>query len=145
MGNNNSVNIGERITFIRKNVFHMSQSDFSSILGISQTYLSLIENNSRSVNSETVIRFAESLHISSDLLYPDRISDEEISDFFLLDKTVSDTVISKILSEAKDYCDSMSYALSDCDKEFLDKLMRIPETDRKKLYNALSTISDLYD
>ncbi len=137
--------IGGRISFLRKEVFHMTQAEFSSVLGIGQGYLSQIETGARGLSSDGINNISEKLCIDKDLLYPDKVSDEAISEYFMLNNNLSDELITNMLSKVKSFCDSMNYSLTTADTEFISRLMQLSETERNSFYKSLSILSNLWD
>ena len=54
--------IAGRIMYIRKNVLHLTQKEFSEALGISQSFLSQIESGNRIIPADVVIKINQVFH-----------------------------------------------------------------------------------
>lgn len=63
---------GENLKRIRKDM-NITQLDMAKMLGISQNYLSDIENNNRNINTKRLIEFSNKLDISVSVLINDNI------------------------------------------------------------------------
>lgn len=63
---------GDNIKRIRKEM-KLTQLDMAKMLGISQNYLSDIENNNRNINTKRLIEFSNKLDISVSVLINDNI------------------------------------------------------------------------
>lgn len=63
-----SKNITSRMIYLRNNILHMTQSEFSSALNISQTYLSLIESGKKDVSMSTFESVLSVFKVSYDWL-----------------------------------------------------------------------------
>lgn len=63
---------GENLKRIRKEM-KLTQLDMAKMLGISQNYLSDIENNNRNINTKRLIEFSNKLDISVSVLINDNI------------------------------------------------------------------------
>ena len=52
-------NITSRVIYLRNQILHMTQSEFASVLKMSQTYLSLIESGKRKKHIRILMMFRE--------------------------------------------------------------------------------------
>lgn len=72
----------------------LTQNQMSKLLGISQNYLSLIEQDKKTPSTEAIANFASSLSISKDALIlvssdaPKELNDKDIEDFMRLQQNI---------------------------------------------------------
>ena len=69
--------LGERIYEARKRR-KLTQSDLAEMVGISNTYLSHIENGSKNMSMDTFIDIANALGVTADELLIDNISSKDL-------------------------------------------------------------------
>lgn len=113
--------LAERILFFRTEVLDISQKEFAAILNISQSCLSMIENNQRLVNRSLIhaINMAFNVKIEDDIY----------------DMSQSESSNSSIAVLSKEY--SLSYS----EEAFIEYFLRLAPTDRAELLNCLRTLS----
>ncbi len=140
MNKSNNTDTGKRISFLRKKVFRMSQSEFASTLGISQPYLAQLESGKRQLSDENKNRFADILKLDPGFFDPEAVTDTQINDFLFPDNSLSDDDIGKILSELKDLHNPV---LSQKDKEFITWLLTLSDESRNSFYKAVSVLRKL--
>ena len=84
-----------------------TQSQMADMLGISQNYLSLIEQNKKMPSNESIKSFASSLRISEDALkfigseVPAELSDKDSNDFQRLQQNILSLLIFQLSGELK--------------------------------------------
>jgi transcriptional regulator with XRE-family HTH domain len=98
--------IGNVLKLLRTSANH-TQSQMAELLGISQNYLSLIEQNKRVPSNESLKAFASSLKISEDALkfvaseVPAELDDKDSFDFQRLQKNILSLMIFQSSGELK--------------------------------------------
>ena len=93
--------IADRISYLRREIFHMKQSQFSKLIDISQTYLSLIENHRKPVFYDTVLKIATTNDINIEWLLYGRESDKIFNSNNINEQYVKSIQWEKALSDFK--------------------------------------------
>jgi len=65
---NIKIQIGERVTLIRRDIMHMSKCDFAKLIGMKNQYLGAVEKGTRGLTTEKIIKICKCCNISSDYL-----------------------------------------------------------------------------
>ena len=84
-----------------------TQSEMAKLLGISQNYLSLIEQNKKFPSNESIKSFASSLKISEDALkfigsdVPAELNEKDSNDFQRLQQNILSLLIFQLSGELK--------------------------------------------
>ncbi len=81
--------IGKRIRFYRLQL-DLSQEEFASRIPVSRTYLSYLETGTRRLGLETLVRIANVLRVSSEVLLEDSLEETAESGNTLLLKSLLD-------------------------------------------------------
>lgn len=98
--------IGNVLKLLRANV-GLTQSQMAIKLGISQNYLSLIEQNKKVPSNETIKSFASTLGLSEDALkfisseVPAELDDRDSNDFQRLQQNILSLLIFQLSGELK--------------------------------------------
>jgi transcriptional regulator with XRE-family HTH domain len=98
--------IGNVLKLLRTSI-GSTQSQMADMLGISQNYLSLIEQNKKMPSNESIKSFASSLRISEDALkfigseVPAELSEKDSNDFQRLQQNILSLLIFQLSGELK--------------------------------------------
>jgi len=98
--------IGNVLKLLRTSI-GSTQSQMADMLGISQNYLSLIEQNKKTPSNESIKNFASSLKISEDALkfigsdVPAELDEKDSNDFQRLQQNILSLLIFQISGELK--------------------------------------------
>lgn len=65
---NIKMQIGKRVTLIRRDIMHMSKCDFAKLIGMKNQYLGAVEKGERGLTTEKIIQICNCCNISSDYL-----------------------------------------------------------------------------
>lgn len=130
--------IVERIHFLRNDVLHMNQKQFSNILDISQTYISLLESGERPLSSTLAIKIISSFHINPEWL----IYGKESEDIFSISSTTENGT-SHLRIDALNNLVQI-YSLKSKDVTFLQWYLSLSANERLSFIDALDNIAHLY-
>jgi len=72
------MDIGKSIRKIRREECNMNQTEFSELIGISQTYLSQIENNKKTPNISVLERMAHEANVPLSIVFWFGISEADV-------------------------------------------------------------------
>lgn len=61
-------NITSRVIYLRNQILHMTQSEFASVLKMSQTYLSLIESGKKAITKPTIDNILSTFKVNMEWL-----------------------------------------------------------------------------
>ncbi len=133
-----NLQIGKRLTILRNNILHLSQLQCADSLGISQTYLSMLESGKRKITHETVLLYVERFNVSSQwLLFGDDsqgiVTNEPLfnADYYI-QKKQQDSLIS-----IKD-----AYHLDKTEADFLSHFLSQDSAIRKRFIKTLNDLKD---
>lgn len=137
--------IASRITHLRNDILHMTQAEFSSVLKISQTYLSLIEAGKKSVPQTMIENIISKFDVTMEWLIIGIGSDETIfahQHHPITKDSLLQSISSSAFNELK-----KTYRLADNELEFVQWFVTLPSKERE-LYlsglNYIAAISHLY-
>ncbi len=130
--------IVERIHFLRNDVLHMNQKQFSNVLDISQTYISLLESGDRPISTILVVKIIASFHINPNWL----IYGDESEDIFSISSTAENGT-KHLQIDALNNLVQM-YSLKSKDVAFLQWYLSMSANERLSFINALDNIVRLY-
>jgi len=65
---NIKMQIGKRVTLIRRDIMHMTKCDFAKLIGMKNQYLGAVEKGERGLTTEKIIQICKCCNISSDYL-----------------------------------------------------------------------------
>lgn len=131
--------IAARVVYLRTEILHMSQSQFASLLKISQTYLSMVENGKRQISGSIIQRIIATLSVNFEWLVYGVGNDDEI---FL-----SNTITKKYL-ESSSQSSSLSalqaaYSLNASEMDYISWYLSLSREERKQYVTAMKTISSM--
>lgn len=126
-----------RITYLRNDILHMTQAEFSSALNISQTYLSLIEAGKKNITEAIISNILITFRVNSDWLISGIGSDEDI---FLDNTTPKKYMPSQDLQVTLHELQKL-YQLSDNETTFVSWFLSLPSKDRALFLSCIETFS----
>lgn len=132
--------IVERVIRLRRDIYNMTQEQFSKTVGISQTYLSLLENGKREINTNAICQIATSLKVNLDwLIYglgePDANFTPEVP------QSIVPVRIDKITAQSNF---KKAFSLKESDMEFISWFANLPLKERSRYAKAFSAIAALH-
>jgi transcriptional regulator with XRE-family HTH domain len=133
-----NLQIGERLAILRNDILHLSQLQCADALGISQTYLSLLESGKRKITPETVLLYVEHFNVNAEWLLNGNDSqciignEPRYNADYYIHKKQQDSLIS-----IKD-----AYHLDKTEMDFLSRFLSQEPAKRKRF---LKTLNDLKD
>lgn len=127
--------ITNRIVYLRQHIFHMTQHQFADMIEISQPYLSLLENQKKELNMDTLMQIASSLNINFDwLIYGaggnDNIFQKDHDKHF--QKKEALTALKK------------AYSLGSSDIEFIKNYLTLSDKERSSVAKASDALRKLF-
>ena len=132
----NIASISERISYLRNDILHMTQAEFSSSLKISQTYLSLIESGKKNITEAIITNILTTFHVNADWFISGIGTDQDI----FLDSTPKPYIplldSETVLHELQKLCH-----LSDNETSFISWFVSLPEKDRTIFLSCIETFS----
>lgn len=131
-------NIATRITYLRNNILHMTQDEFSSALKISQTYLSLIESGKKAVSKATIKNVLLTFNVNMEWLMFGIGSDDEI----FLNHTSKESILQSMPDSSLDAL-KKAYQLTDNELHFVQWFVTLPSKEREMFLSSLDCISAL--
>lgn len=131
--------IADRISYLRREIFHMKQSQFSKLIDISQTYLSLIENHRKPVFYDTVLKIATTNDINIEWLLYGRESDKIFNSNNINEQYVKSIQREKALSDFKS-----SYSLNDREESFINWFSSLSAKERSSFLDAVENLQNLF-
>jgi transcriptional regulator with XRE-family HTH domain len=131
--------IAGRITYLRSKVLQMTQSQFASRVKISQTYLSLLENNKKEINVPTLLQICKSFHVNLDwMIYGVGGDDSIFESADITSGYLIQTSRENALNELQ-----LAYSLKSNEMDFISWYLSISPEKRQKLAAALRTLSEM--
>lgn len=127
--------IASRIIYLRQDVLHMSQQQFADAVGISQTYLSLLENQKKEFNMELLMQIVLSLNINLDWLIYGLGGNDNIFQA-RQNKELQRSEALKALKKA--------YSLRDTDIEFIQRYLSLSDKERTSLSKMSEIMRKLF-
>lgn len=131
--------IADRISYLRREIFHMKQSQFSKLIDISQTYLSLIENHRKPVFYDTVLKIATTNDVNIEWLLYGRESDNIFNSNKINEQYIKSTHKEKILDDLK-----CTYCLNDREISFVDWFSSLSSKERLSFLDAVENLQNLF-
>lgn len=133
----NIESMAARIAYLRNDILHMTQAEFSSALKISQTYLSLIESGKKNITEAIITNILITFHVNADWLISGIGTDQDI----LLDNTIPRNYIPSPDSEVALHELQKLCHLSDNETAFISWFVSLPEKDRTIFLSCIETFS----
>ncbi|MDY4838344.1 MAG: helix-turn-helix transcriptional regulator [Lachnospiraceae bacterium] len=134
----NLMQVAERLTFLRNDILHLNQSQCASILGISQTYLSLIESGKRKIKMDTVYTYVERLNVNIEwILYGNDEkgivgNEPKFNSEYLVQKQKQDCLLSL----------KNTFNLDDVEIDFISKYLSQDKSKRKRFIQTLKDLKN---
>lgn len=126
--------IANRIVYLRQNILRMTQHQFADAVEISQPYLSLLENQKKEFNMETLMQIASFLNINLDWLIYGIGGDKNIfRQGYHEQRRQADALVS--LKKA--------YSLKSTDIEFIQKYLSLSDKERSAIIKASDALRKL--
>lgn len=128
--------IGERLATLRSDILHLNQLQCADALGISQTYLSMLESGKRKITQETLLLYVERFGVNSEWII---LGDDSLGIVSAEPKFNADYYI---LKNQQDSFTSLkdAYHLDKTEAEFLSNFLAQEPTVRKRF---IKTLKDL--
>lgn len=130
--------IADRISYLRKEIFHMKQEQFSMLIDISQTYLSLIENHKKQVFYDTLLKISTVNKVNIEWLIYGRDDDKIFNSNKINEQYIIKSHKEKALSELKS-----AFSLNQRETEFIDWFSSLPSKDRISFIDAIQSFQNL--
>lgn len=131
--------IASRITYLRNDILHMTQQEFCTILNISQTYLSLLENGKKQIQKTTIDKILVTFKVNIEWLIYGIGTDEDI----FLSGSITKDYLTKV-SQNKVLSDLQKvYQLKERDVQFLQWYLDLPSSARTSLHSITDKLQEL--
>lgn len=131
--------IASRITYLRNDILHMTQQEFCTILNISQTYLSLLENGKKQIQKTTIDKILVTFKVNIEWLIYGIGTDEDI----FLSGSITKDYLTKV-SQNKVLSDLQKvYQLKERDVQFLQWYLDLPSSARTSLHSITDKLQKL--
>lgn len=127
--------IAVRIAHLRQDVLRMTQHQFAEAAGLSQAYLSLLENQKKSFNMETLMQIASFLNLNPDWLIYGNGGDENIFRAGYHGQRQKEEVLAAL---------KKAYSLQSADIEFIQKYLSLSDRDRSALAKSSDALRKLF-
>ncbi|MBQ9590820.1 MAG: helix-turn-helix transcriptional regulator [Butyrivibrio sp.] len=131
--------IADRISYLRKEIFHMKQSQFSKLIDISQTYLSLIENHRKPIFYDTVLKIATTNDVNIEWLLYGRDSDKIFNSNNINEQYIKSSHKENALEELK-----CAYSLNEREITFVDWFSSLSSKERLSFLDAVESLQNLF-
>lgn len=138
LSNEQQQEIIDRIVYLRNDVLEMNQSQFSSLLDLSQTYLSLVESGKRPLNTKLVLKVVSAFHVNYEWL----ITGNKETDIFSTASSSSEAT-TQLKTETLQSLGQV-YSLKTKDIDFLQWFLALSNKERSEFIQAIDNISRLY-
>ena len=127
--------IAVRIAHLRQDVLRMTQHQFAEAAGLSQAYLSLLENQKKSFNMETLMQIAFSLNVSLDWLTYGIGGDENIFQAGCRGQRQQEEALAAL---------KKAYSLKSADIEFIQNYLSLSDRERSALAKSSDALRKLF-
>lgn len=128
-----------RVTYLRNDILHMTQAEFSSALQISQTYLSLLESGKKSITEAVITNILITFHVNADWLVFGIGSDQDI---FLNHIDTQDYLL-KTSQGAALHDLKKAYQLKNNELDFISWFVSLSSKERSLFLSCIENISSL--
>lgn len=119
--------IANRIVYLRQNILRMTQHQFADSVEISQPYLSLLENQKKEFNMDTLIQIATSLNVNLNWLIYGIGGDENIFQQGYHEQRQQEESLAAL---------KKAYSLKSTDIEFIQKYLSLSDKERSAITKA---------
>ena len=133
----NTESMASRIAYLRNDILHMTQADFSSALKISQTYLSLIEAGKKNVTEAIITNILITFRVNADWLISGIGTDQDI---FLDNAKPQNPIVPLDSTDALHDLQKLCHLTND-DISFISWFISLPAKDRALLLSCIETFS----
>lgn len=130
--------ISSRITHLRNDILHMTQLEFCTVLNISQTYLSMLENGKKQIQKNTLDKILVTFKLNIEWLLYGVGSDEDI---FLSDVITKDYLTKSSQDEVLSDLQKI-FQLKERDIHFFKWYLDLPATARTSLHSIIDKLND---
>lgn len=131
--------IAARVVYLRTEILHMSQSQFASLLKISQTYLSMVENGKRQISGPIIQRIIATLSVNFEWLVYGVGNDDEI----FLSNTITKEYLKSSSKSSSLSALQAAYSLNASEMDYISWYLSLSREERKQYVNAMKTISSM--
>lgn len=131
--------IAARVVYLRTEILHMSQSQFASLLKISQTYLSMVENGKRQISDPIIQRIIATLSVNFEWLVYGIGNDDEI----FLSNTITKEYLKSSSQSSSLSALQAAYSLNASEMDYISWYLSLSREERKQYVNAMKTISSM--
>ncbi|MBD5556405.1 MAG: helix-turn-helix transcriptional regulator [Roseburia sp.] len=131
--------IAARVVYLRTEILHMSQSQFASLLKISQTYLSMVENGKRQISGPIIQRIITTLSVNFEWLVYGVGNDDEI----FLSNTITKEYLKSSSKSSSLSALQAAYSLNASEMDYISWYLSLSREERKQYVNAMKTISSM--
>ena len=133
-----AIQIAGRLTTLRNDILHLSQSQCADALGISQTYLSMLESGKRKITDEVVSLYAECFNTNPDWLMtgdaaPGIIKDDSKVDIEYLIRMKQQDVLNTVKA---------TFHLDEAEADALSRFLALEPAKRRRFIKSLKDIKD---
>ena len=132
-------NTASRITYLRNQVLHMTQSEFASVLNVSQTYLSLIESGKKTITKSTIDNILSTFKINMEWLLFGVGTDEDI----FLSSSYTKEYFTKSAQESALSSLQDTYQLKNDEINFVNWYLSLSSKERSHFLSCIEGLSDL--
>lgn len=132
-------NIASRITYLRNQVLHMTQSEFASVLNMSQTYLSLIESGKKTITKSTIDNILSTFKINMEWLLFGIGTDEDI----FLSSSYTKEYFTKSAQKSALSALQDAYQLKNNEIDFVNWYLSLSSKERSHFLSCIEGLSDL--
>ena len=139
LSNEDLKNIATRITYLRNQVLHMTQSEFASALHMSQTYLSLIESGKKIITKSAIDNILSTFKVNMEWLMFGIGNDEDI----FLSSTYTKEYFTKSSQDSALSALQTAYQLKNNDVDFIKWYLSLPAKERNNFQSSIKAISNL--
>ncbi|RKI36905.1 XRE family transcriptional regulator [bacterium D16-51] len=130
--------IPQRITYLRQDILQITQAQFADAINISQTYLSLLENGSRTITEPIIDQIFSQFKINPDWLYQGKGEIFQSGADFDKEKL--------IISQQKSAIDKLqtAYSLKESELNFISWYLSLTPKERGNFSKSLNLIKTLF-
>ena len=139
LNENELKDIASRIIYLRNDILHMTQQEFCTILNISQTYLSMLENGKKQIQKNTIDKLLITFHVNIEWLLYGVGTDNDI---FLSDTITRDYLTKSSQKEVLSDLQKV-YQLKKRDLQFLQWYLSLPTSARTTLHSLTDKLKEI--
>ena len=132
-------NITSRVIYLRNQILHMTQSEFASVLKMSQTYLSLIESGKKTITKPTIDNILSTFKVNMEWLLFGIGTDEDI----FLSTSYTKEYFTKSTQESALSALQNAYQLKNDETDFVKLYLSLSSKERSHFLSCIEGLSDL--